>query len=292
MDHFSMLKDMDKNEMRILTAIEVSMRKFEWVPFNNVVFHARMEPKMVLYWLDKVHKRDLIIRQSGKVEAYVLNSKGYDLLALHTLAERGVIASIGNSMGVGKESDIYQALTPAGDRVALKFHRIGRTSFRNVRRTRDYLDGSHHGSWLYTCRLSATREAENLALLMPLGVDTPELIDHNRHVIVMKLYEGQEIQEFAELANPKQIFECVLWNVRRIYHEAHLIHGDLGEYNILYMDSGDIVIIDWPQAIATSHPNAKEILTRDIGNVCTFFRRYGIESDADAIVSGIIEKKY
>jgi RIO kinase 2 len=192
-------------------------------------------------------------------------------------------------MGVGKESDIYQALTPAGERVALKFHRIGRTSFRNVRRTRDYLDGTHHGSWLYTCRLSATREAENLALLMPLGLDTPALIDHNRHLIVMKLYEGQEIQEFSELANPKQIFDRILWNVRRIYHEAHLIHGDLGAFNILYMDSGEIVIIDWPQAIATSHPNAREILVRDVENVCKFFERYGVASDAEAVTTDIIE---
>jgi RIO kinase 2 len=32
---------------------------------------------------------------------------GYDFLALHALSSRDIVCSVGNQIGVGKESDIY-----------------------------------------------------------------------------------------------------------------------------------------------------------------------------------------
>ncbi len=67
-------------------------------------------------------------------------------------------------------------------------------------------------------------------------------------------------------------------NAGKAYHEG-IIHADLSEYNIL-MEEGRCVIIDWPQWIETSHPNAQTILERDIDNILTFFRRkYQITCD-------------
>jgi len=41
-------------------------------------------------------------------------------------------------------------------------------------------------------------------------------------------------------------------------------------------------IIDWPQYVSADHPNALELLERDIGNVVYYFRRkYGLEYDPD-----------
>lgn len=39
------------------------------------------------------------------VQGYRLTNAGYDYLALRTLSSRQVISSVGNQMGVGKESD-------------------------------------------------------------------------------------------------------------------------------------------------------------------------------------------
>jgi len=36
-----------------------------------------------------------------------------------------------------------------------------------------------------------------------------------------------------------------------------LIHGDFNEFNILITDDDEPVIIDFPQMISTSHPNAE-----------------------------------
>lgn len=38
------------------------------------------------------------------VQGYRLTNAGYDYLALKTLSSRQVVASVGNQMGVGKES--------------------------------------------------------------------------------------------------------------------------------------------------------------------------------------------
>ncbi len=288
--HFALEPAMVKEEFRVLNALEISMRKFEWVPLTNICFYARYDPEETRHWIDKVHKHDLIIRKSGKSqERYVLNSKGYDLLALHALAGQGVIAAIGNALGTGKESDVYQATGKHGERLAVKFHRIGRTSFRDVRRKRDYAEGKYHMSWLYMCRLSATREASNLQAAIDAGVAAPELVGHNRHAIVMKQYDGQEIHEFPQgsIANPGAVFETIMNNISLTYRGAGLVHADLGENNILYTATGDVVIIDWPQAVPVTHPNAAALLHRDVENTCTFFRKLGVDADVDELVRRI-----
>lgn len=36
-----------------------------------------------------------------------------------------------------------------------------------------------------------------------------------------------------------------------------LIHGDFNEFNILVKDNGDPILIDFPQMVSISHPNAE-----------------------------------
>lgn len=48
---------------------------------------------------------------------------GYDYLALKTLTKRNVVASFGNQIGVGKESNIYTVADTEGQEICLKLHR-------------------------------------------------------------------------------------------------------------------------------------------------------------------------
>ncbi|KAJ2365215.1 Serine/threonine-protein kinase rio2 [Coemansia sp. RSA 2610] len=58
-----------------------------------------------------------------------------------------------------------------------------------------------------------------------------------------------------------------------------LIHGDFNEFNILVRTDGSPVLIDFPQMVSTSHPNAEMYFNRDVDCIRTFFkRRYGYES--------------
>jgi RIO kinase 2 len=63
----------------------------------------------------------------------------YVYLAIKTLRVRGAIVGMGRQIGVGKESDIFEVVNEEGVTMALKLHRLGRTSFRAVKNKRDYL---------------------------------------------------------------------------------------------------------------------------------------------------------
>lgn len=55
-------------------------------------------------------------------------------------------------------ADIYIVASPDGEQYAMKLHRLGRTSFRNLKNKRDYHKHRRNMSWLYLSRLSATKE--------------------------------------------------------------------------------------------------------------------------------------
>jgi RIO kinase 2 len=89
----------------------------------------------------------------------------------------------------------------------------------------------------------------------------------------MGIIDGAELANWRELPNPEKVLREVLRNVRRSYVKAGLIHGDLSEYNILVKPDMRILIIDWPQFVTLEHPNAEELLKRDVKNVLAFFSR-------------------
>ena len=57
-------------------------------------------------------------------EGYRLTFLGYDYLALKAFANRKTIHSVGNQIGVGKESDVYIVADESGQQLCLKLHRF------------------------------------------------------------------------------------------------------------------------------------------------------------------------
>jgi hypothetical protein len=55
-------------------------------------------------------------------------------------------------------ADIFEVVTEDGQVLALKLHRLGRTSFRAVKSKRDYLKHRSSFNWLYLSRLAALKE--------------------------------------------------------------------------------------------------------------------------------------
>lgn len=286
MEAANILTTLEKEDFRILTAIEIGMKRSEYVTLSNIKFYSRYKMEETLFRLNKVHKLDLLIRDSSKYEiGYTLNSKAYDLLALHTLVKRNVISQLGPLIGKGKESDVYSCIDDNGKIYALKFYRMGRTSFRNIKRYRDLIGDRGHLSWLYVNRLAATREFEALTKIYKLKLNTPKPIANNRHVIVMSYLRGKEIVYFKQIKDPLKIFKRIIKQIKIIYQEANMIHGDLGEFNIVLSEEGKILIIDWLQWVPTDHPNASSLLERDIYNISTFFeKKFNIESNVEDII--------
>ena len=285
----SFFRELEPADFYLLSGIEQGMRFSEWVQHEEIPKYAELTPEEVDYRIDRCMRRELIERKTIQYEGYQLTFEGYDALALRTFAERDTFDGIGAPLGVGKESDVYevQSFQP----MALKYHREGYTNFREVQREREYTADRDHVSWLYTARQAAEREFEALESLYP-DVSVPRPADQNRHAIVMEKLTGAELS-YAELESAQVVgvLELILAEAAAAY-DAGYVHADLSEYNIFVDDDG-ITIFDWPQAVATDHENARELLARDIENVYSYFRRkYPNETpesaDLDALADDIV----
>jgi len=269
-------RELENEDLRILHVIEAAMSKREFVPTEQIQKYAKVPMDRINFTLSKLNKLGLIFQNKGAYNGHTLIYAGYDCLAINNFVKAGVISSFGQTLGVGKEADVYDALSPTGNRVAVKFHRLGRTSFRQTRRKRGYI--REHSTWLFQSHLAAEREYQAIQLAYKNAVSVPEPISQNRHVLVMGIIAGAQLSKYTDVGNPKTLIRAILRNVRKTYLKAHLIHGDLSEYNIILEPDGNLLIIDWPQAVKTDHPNAKELLERDIKNVLIFFsRKFNIE---------------
>lgn len=275
------LTKMESHDLRILQAIELGMIQHEVVPFDEVVRYSGLNEGELEYRMKRLDELELLYRQWDPYLGYIMNYNAYDLLALNALVKAEVLEALGPPIGVGKESDVFEAVTPEDVKVAVKFHRLGRTSFRDTRRKREYVADRRHISWLYQSRLAAEAEYSALRSMHKAGVSVPEPIDQNRHVIVMQLIEGTQLSDVISLDEPRLFLDDILEDVRLAYR-AGVIHTDLSEYNILVDGEGMVWIIDWPQYTSTDHPNAMELLERDVGNVVYYFKRkYGLEYDPE-----------
>jgi RIO kinase 2 len=264
-------RKLESEDFRILHIIEAAMSKREFVPTGQIQKYAKLPMDRIEFTLGKLNKLGLIYQTKGAYVGHTLNYAGYDCLAINTLVKAGVIESFGQTLGVGKEADVYDALSPDGKRIAVKFHRLGRISFRQTRRKRGYV--REHSTWLFQSHVAAEKEFQAMQLVYKNGVSVPEPISQNRHVIAMGMIEGAELSKYKEILKPEKILKEILRNVRKAYLKAHVIHADLSEYNIILKPDGHILIIDWPQYVMTNHANAEDLLERDLKNILTFFNR-------------------
>lgn len=190
------------------------------------------------------------------VDGYRLTNTGYDYLALKSLTLRESVASFGNQIGVGKESNIYTVADNDHNPLCLKLHRLGRTCFRNVKEKRDYHGRRHKASWLYLSRISATREFAYMTALYSRGFPVPRPVDFNRHCVIMELVEGYTMTQVNEVEDVEQLYDDLMNLIVRLGN-CGVIHGDFNEFNIMIGDDARPVLIDFPQMVSTSHANAK-----------------------------------
>ncbi len=273
-------RELEPEDFYLLSGVEHGMRFSEWVRRDRLPELASLDADEVDYRLDRCLDRDLIKRKTIQYEGYTLQYEGYDALALRAFTERDTIDGFGAPLGVGKESDVYEVRSYKP--LALKFHREGYTNFREVRKERDYTADRDHVSWLYTARKAAEHEFDVLETLFP-DVAVPQPIDHNRHAIVMDKMPGVELSRarFGD-GQAVAVLDLILDQLAGAYR-AGFVHADMSEYNV-FVDSDGVTIFDWPQAVATDHENAEELLARDVTNMVGYFdRKYPSElPDIDA----------
>uniref|UniRef100_A0AAR2JKN5 Serine/threonine-protein kinase RIO2 n=1 Tax=Pygocentrus nattereri TaxID=42514 RepID=A0AAR2JKN5_PYGNA len=274
------LRYLSRDDFRVLTAVEMGMKNHEIVPTSLISSIASLRHGGCHKVLRELVKHKLLAYERTKtVQGYRLNFGGYDYLALKTLSSRDVILSVGNQMGVGKESDIYIVANAEGEQFALKLHRLGRTSFRNLKNKRDYHQHRHKMSWLYLSRLSAMKEYAYMKALYDRGFPVPKPVDYNRHAVVMELINGYPMCQVREIEDPASLYSEIMELIVKLASHG-LIHGDFNEFNLMLDDSDHITMIDFPQMVSTSHPNAEWYFDRDVKCVRDFFiKRFNYESE-------------
>ncbi|OVA18986.1 RIO kinase [Macleaya cordata] len=229
--------------------------------------------------LKNLLKHKLLHHDSSKYDGFRLTYLGYDFLAIKTLVNRGVFTSVGRQLGVGKESDIFEVATEDGTILAMKLHRLGRTSFRAVKSKRDYLKHRSSFNWLYLSRLAALKEFAFMKALEENGFPVPNAVDCNRHCVIMSLVQGYPLVQVKQLANPDTVFETIVGLVIRLA-EHGLIHCDFNEFNIMVDDDEKVTMIDFPQMVSVSHRNAEMYFDRDVECIFKFFcKRFNLDED-------------
>ncbi|XP_062228008.1 uncharacterized protein LOC133926219 [Phragmites australis] len=273
------LRYLSKDDFRVLTAVEMGMRNHEIVPAELVDRIAGLKHGGTYKVLRNLLKNKLVHHDNTKYDGYRLTYLGYDFLAIKTLVNRGVFASVGRQIGVGKESDIFEVATEDGTVLAMKLHRLGRTSFRAVKSKRDYLVHRRSYNWLYLSRLAALKEFAFMKALGDHGFPVPTAVDCNRHCVIMSLVQGYPLVQVKELQNSDDVFDTILGLIVRLA-EHGLIHCDFNEFNIMIDDDEKITVIDFPQMVSVSHRNAQMYFDRDIECIYKFFnKRFNLSSE-------------
>jgi len=218
-----------------------------------------------------------------------LQTLGADVLALHKLAIRGLIKGLGRQIGVGKESDVYEAVSPDNTLYSLKIFRLGRISFRQVRRLRSYGTTRVWRPWLYRNVSAAKKEFNILKKLSILDLPVPRPVYSVMHIVMMEYLDGVLLKDAVFPSDDaEEVYLEIIDSIFRIY-EAGYVNGDLSEYNIFMLRGGGIKIIDWPQAVERTDPSSQALLKRDILTVTKYFiRRYGLDK---RFVRNILDEK-
>ncbi|KAJ7783863.1 RIO1-domain-containing protein [Mycena maculata] len=268
------LRYITPDEFRVLAAVEMGSKNHEVVPTVLIAQISGLRNGGVNKLIGSLAKRNLVSKvQNSKYDGYRLTYGGYDFLAMRAMSKRDTMHSVGNQIGVGKESDIYVVADSEGQEMVLKLHRLGRISFRAIKEKRDYLGKRKSASWMYMSRLAAQKEWAFMKVLHEHEFPVPRPIDQARHCILMEFIDAYPLRQISEVPSPGKLYSTLMDLIVRFAH-AGLIHGDFNEFNILIRrESGEPIVIDFPQMVSTSHENAEWYFNRDVECIRTFFKR-------------------
>lgn len=234
--------------------------------------------------------------KNARYDGYRLTYGGLDYLAMNTHRKSEAIYSLGNQIGVGKESDIYVCAAQSSRQLVLKLHRLGRISFRTVKANRDYLRGRNAGSWMYLSTLAAQKEYAFMKVLHREKFPVPEPVAWSRHTVVMEFIDAFPMRMVDSVPNPGKLYAELMAMIVQLASRG-LIHGDFNEFNILlkeFTDDGNPVdddtppekvnltpiLIDFPQTLSTNHANAEYYFDRDVECIKRYFgRKFKYTSD-------------
>jgi RIO kinase 1 len=213
------------------------------------------------------------------------------LLAVSRMVTSGLITSVDFPIATGKEGGVFRA-TSGGELRAVKIYRISNTTFRHLpayalEELREQTSVRNFGGLIFGW---TRREHTILGRLTDAGVRVPRPYGHLRNVLVMELIGDEQgvapRLKDALVTDPAALYEDLVAQVRRMLTGAKLVHGDLSPFNTLFWEDR-VVLIDVAQAVRSDHPQAHELLVRDLANYAKFFARLHYEVDPAEFLSAV-----
>ncbi len=202
------------------------------------------------------------------------------LMSLLALVRRKVIYELKGVVSTGKEARVYWGKSRDGSDLAVKIYLTTTSEFRKS--MVKYIAGdprfdkSIPKSTKRLVYLWARKEFRNYKLMHEARVSVPRPIAQQDNILVMEFIgeEGKRAPLLKEVELDLDEYERIMVNIiedlRKMYLNARLVHGDLSEYNVMIW-RGRHFIIDVSQAVKLAHPNAEDFLLRDIRNILRFF---------------------
>lgn len=270
---------LNKSDFKILKVFASSLKNRQFLNLPTLSQYSDLSQSLIEHHLKRLVKFGLISKSNI---GYTLLVTGLDIYVLKILSNSNIITAIGPQIGIGKEAEVYLAHDSLEQDRIIKMFRLGRSSFKQIKRKRDVNTGTN--SWLLLNIETAKKEYDILTYLKDSSTSFPSPLYRSFHCIVMEPIYGSRLSDIENLDYPELVLEKIISNMTIAYRKGY-INGDLNEYNILVNDD-NIFILDWPQAVRVDTTNADVLLTRDVNNIIKFFsRKFEIERDIHNIIN-------
>jgi RIO kinase 1 len=226
---------------------------------------------------------------------------------------RGAVDTDLGVLKTGKEADVLvlQRAEPGTEGVLLAAKRYRSEEHRSFHRSAAYAEGRRVRSTRDTRAMEkktkhgravaagqwAWAEWEALKRFWLAGVPVPYPVQVDGTEILMELVtvDGEAAPRLAGTRPDRPLLESYFEQVRGILGalaRAGVAHGDLSPYNVLAAGER-LVVIDLPQVVdVVANPAGTDFLLRDCHNMCTWFRRRGLEVDAHDLFGEVIAQAY
>jgi RIO kinase 1 len=211
---------------------------------------------------------------------------------LFKLISEGKFEGLESPIFMGKEANVFTALTKQRKRIIVKIYRIQSCDFSKMY---NYIRSDPRFSGVKRNRMKIVyawtkREYRNLMKAREAGVKVPIPIAFSNNVLVMEFIgdKGPALRlKDQPPKNMKKFFDAVVLNMRKLYKKAGIVHADLSSFNILNHKEKP-VFIDFSQATTVKNPNYEEYLDRDVRNIVNFFKKAGVKAEKSKIKEKII----